>query len=180
MVEVWSAKSCLTEAIYERSERFALFLSNAQEGDCGSLMWAAASKMGGEHVRKDVKIVDGARWKGCEPFQGKTLEGGGEGFAEYCVLGRVQGDLGDVDFEVLIRVGFTSIAVQGERFPLGRKRGVDDEVGEGVATSGLVGREQMGWDGMVDHSGEGGGKVVRGDVGCWKVLRVVWWNMCGV
>jgi len=46
--------------------------------------------------------------------------------------------------------------------------------------SGLVGREQVGWDGMVDHSGEGGGKVVRGDVGCWKVLWVVWWNMCGV
>ena len=86
--------------------------------------------------------------------------------------------MGDVDFEVLIRVGFASITVKG--FPLGRKRGVGDEVGEGVATSGLVGREQMRWDGMVDHSGEGGGKVVRGDMGCWKVLRVVWWNMCGV
>jgi len=34
----------------------------------------------------------------------------------------------------------------------------------------------MRWDGMVDHSGEGGGKIVRGDVGCWEVL----WNMCGV
>jgi len=54
---VWSAKSCLTEAIYERSERFALFLSNAQEGDCG--------KMGGEHVRKDVETVDRVKWKGC-------------------------------------------------------------------------------------------------------------------
>jgi len=43
-------KSCLTEAIYERSEWFALFLSNAQEGDCGSLVWTAANKMGGEHV----------------------------------------------------------------------------------------------------------------------------------
>jgi len=88
--------------------------------------------------------------------------------------------MGDVDFEVLIRVGFASIAVQGEGFPLGRKRGVGDEVGEGVATSGLVGREQMRWDEMVDHSGEGGGKVVRRDVGCWKVLWVVWWTMCGV
>ena len=85
-----------------------------------------------------------------------------------------------IDFEVLIRVGFASIAIQGEGFPLGRKRGVGDEVGEWVATSALVGREQMGWDGMVDHSGEGGDKVVRGDVGCWKVLRVVWWDMCGV
>jgi len=68
LVEVWSAKSFLTEAIYERSEWFALFLSNAQERDCGSLVWTAASKIGGEHVGKDVKIVDGVRWKGCEPF----------------------------------------------------------------------------------------------------------------
>ena len=111
LLEVWCAKSCLTEVIYERSEGFAWFLSNAQEGDCGSLVWAAASKMGGEHVRKDVETVNGVRWKGCEPFQGWALEGGGEGFAEYCVLGRVQGDIGDVDFEVLIRVGFASIAV---------------------------------------------------------------------
>ena len=97
--------------------------------------------MGGEHVRKDVETVNGVRWKGCEPFQGWALEGGGEGFAKYCVLGRVQGDMGDVDFEVLIRVNFASIAVQGEGFPLGRKMSVGDEVGEGVATSGLVGRE---------------------------------------
>jgi len=49
-VEVWGAKSCLTEAIYEHSKLFALFLSNAQERDCGSLVWTAANKMGGEHV----------------------------------------------------------------------------------------------------------------------------------
>jgi len=88
--------------------------------------------------------------------------------------------MGDVDFEVLVRVGFASIAVQGERFPLGGERGIGDEVGEGVTTSRLVGREQMGWDEMSDHSGEGGSKVVRGNVACWKVLWVVWWNMCGV
>jgi len=61
--------------------------------------------------------------------------------------------MGDVDFEVLVRVSFASIAIQGEKFPLGRKAGVGDEVGEGVTTSRLVGREQMGWEGMVDHSG---------------------------
>jgi len=177
---VWGAKSCLTKAIYERSEWFTLFLPNAQEGDCSSLVWTAASKMGGEHVGKNVEAIDGVRRKGFEPFQGRALEGGGEGFAEDCVLGRVQGDMGDVDFEVLIRVGFASIAVQGEGFPLGRKRGVGDKVGEGVTMSRLVEREQMGWDGMIDHSGEGRGKVVRGDVGCWKVLQVVGWNMCGV
>jgi len=88
--------------------------------------------------------------------------------------------MGDVDFEVLVRVGFTSIAVQGERLPLGGERGVGDEVGEGVTASGVVGRGQMGWDGMSDHSGEGGSKVVRRDMACWRVLWVVWWNMCGV
>ena len=46
--------------------------------------------------------------------------------------------------KVFVRVGLTSIAVQGERFPLGRKRGVGDKVGEGVTASGLVGREQVG------------------------------------
>jgi len=57
LVEVWGAKSCLTETIYERSEWFAFFLSNAQEGDCGSLMWAAASEMGGEHKGESVEVV---------------------------------------------------------------------------------------------------------------------------
>ena len=88
--------------------------------------------------------------------------------------------MGDVYFEVFIMVGFASVAVQHEGFPLGRKGGVGDKVGEGVTTSGLVGREEMRWDGMVDHSGEGGGKVVRGDVGCWKVMWVVGWYMCSV
>ena len=69
---------------------------------------------------KGRQVVDGVRRKGCEPFQGRALEGGGEGFAEYCVLGRVQGDMSDIDFEVLVRVGLTSIAVQSEGFPLGR------------------------------------------------------------
>jgi len=68
LVEVWGAKSCLIEAIYECSEWFTLFLSNAQEGDCGSLVWMAASEMGGEHVGKDVETVGEVRRKGCEPF----------------------------------------------------------------------------------------------------------------
>jgi len=59
--------------------------------------------------------------------------------------------MGDVDFEVFIGVSFASIAVQGERFPLGGERGVGDEIGEGVTTSGLVQKEQMGWDGMSDQ-----------------------------
>jgi len=44
LVEVWGAKSCLTEAIYERSKWFTLFLPNAQEGDCGSLVWTLPTK----------------------------------------------------------------------------------------------------------------------------------------
>jgi len=180
LIEVWCTKSCLTKAIYERSEWFVLFLSDAHEGYGGSLVWAAAGEIGGEHVGEDVETVDGVRQKGCEPFVGRALKGGREGFAKDCVLGCVHGDMGDVDFKVLVRVCFASIAIQGERFPLGRKRGVGDKVSEGVTASGLVGREHVRWDGMVDHSGEGGGEVVRGDVGCRKVLQVVWWNMCGV
>jgi len=67
--------------------------------------------------------------------------------------------MGDVYFEVFIRVDFAGVAVQREGFPLGRKGGVGDKVSEGVTTSGLVAREQIRWDGMIDHSGEGGGKV---------------------
>jgi len=88
--------------------------------------------------------------------------------------------MGYVDFEVFVRVGFASVAVQCEGFPLGRKGGVGEKISEGVTTSGLVGWERMGRDGVVDHSGEGGGKVVRGDVGCREVLWVVRWNMCSV
>ena len=59
--------------------------------------------------------------------------------------------MGDVYFEVFIGVGFAGVAVQREGFPLGRKGGVGDKVGEGVTTSGLVQKEQMGWDGMSDQ-----------------------------
>jgi len=88
--------------------------------------------------------------------------------------------MGDVYFEVFMRVGFAGVAVQHEGFPLGKNGGVGDKVDEGVTTSWLVGREQIRWDGMVDHSGEGGCKVVRGDVGCWQVLGVVGWYVCSV
>jgi len=32
-------------------------------------------------------------------------------------------------------------------------------------------------DGMVDKGGKGGGEVMRGDVGCREVVRVVGWDM---
>jgi len=88
--------------------------------------------------------------------------------------------MGDVDFKVLVRVGFASIAIEGERFPLGWERGVGDKVHEWVAASRLVRREHVRWNGVVDHSGKGGGDVVRGNVGCGKILWVIGWNMCGV
>jgi len=36
------------------------------------------------------------------------------------------------------------------------------------------------WGWVVDHSRKGGGDVVRGNVGCGKILWVIGWNMCGV
>ena len=38
---------------------------------------------------ESVETVDGVGWKGCEPFEGKAFEGGGEGFAKDRVLGCV-------------------------------------------------------------------------------------------
>jgi len=46
LVEVWGTKGCLTETIDKCLERFTLFLPYAQEGNCSSLMWAAAIEMG--------------------------------------------------------------------------------------------------------------------------------------
>jgi len=46
LVEVWDSKGCLTEMIDECPEWFTLLLSDAQEGDCSSLMWAAANEIG--------------------------------------------------------------------------------------------------------------------------------------
>jgi len=88
--------------------------------------------------------------------------------------------MGDVDFKMFIMVGFTGVTVQCEGFPLDGKGGVGDEVGEGVATPGLVGWEQMWGNGMMDKSGKGGGEVVRRDVGCRKVMWVVRWDMGSV
>jgi len=47
--------------------------------------------------------------------------------------------MSDIDFKMFVRVGFTGVADQCEGFPLGGKGGAGDEVGEGVATSGLLG-----------------------------------------
>jgi len=47
--------------------------------------------------------------------------------------------MGDVDFQVFVRVGFAGIAIQVEWFPLGQERGVGDKIREWVAASGLVG-----------------------------------------
>ena len=38
----------------------------------------------------------------------------------------------------------------------------------------------MGWGWVVDHSRKGGGDVMRRDVGCGKILRIVGWSVCGV
>jgi len=88
--------------------------------------------------------------------------------------------MGDVDFKLFVEVGFTSVAVQCEGFLLGGKGGVDDEVGERVATSGLVWWYWVGGNGIVDKRGKGGGEVVRGDVGRREVVWVLRWGMGSV
>ena len=61
----------------------------------------------------------------------------------------------DVHFQVFIGVGFASVAIEVEWFPLGRERGVSDKIGEWVAASVLV-RGGM-W-------GEGGWLIIAGKV----------------
>jgi len=51
----------------------------------------------------------------------------------------VEGDMGDIDFEVLVWIGLACITVQCERFPLGRERGVGDEISKWVTTSRFCG-----------------------------------------
>ena len=58
-------------------------------------------------------------------------------------------DVGDVDFQVFVRVGFAGIAIQVEWFPLGRERGVGDKIREWVAASGLVGVGAWGGSGWL-------------------------------
>jgi len=101
-------------------------------------------------------------------------------------MGSVEGDVGDVDFEVFIGVGFTSVTLQREGFPLGGEGGVGDEVGERVTAPGLVRWEWVRRDGMVDKGGKSGGEVVTRDMGSREVVRVVgrdewcvgWWAYC--
>jgi len=62
LVEVWGAKGSLAEAVDECPKRLTLFLPDAEEGDRGSLMWAAASKVSCEHVGEDVEAIDRVRW----------------------------------------------------------------------------------------------------------------------
>jgi len=57
----------------------------------------------------------------------EAFEGGGKGFVEDGVLGGVKGDVGDVDFKVFVGVGFTSVTLQCERFPLDGKGGVGEK-----------------------------------------------------
>jgi len=68
----------------------------------------------------------------------------------------IEGDVGDVDFEVFVGVSFTSVTLQCEGWK--RVKGY----------------------GMVDESGKSGGEVVRRDMGSREVVRVVGWDMSGM
>jgi len=58
-------------------------------------------------------------WEGGKPFEGRAFQGGTKDFAKNDIMESVEGDVGDVDFKVFIGVGFTSVTLQCERFPLG-------------------------------------------------------------
>jgi len=47
--------------------------------------------------------------------------------------------MGDIYFKVLVWIGLACITVYCERLPLGRERGVGDEISKRVATLGLWG-----------------------------------------
>ena len=92
--------------------------------------------------------------------------------------------MGDVDFKVFVGVGFTGVAVHCEGFPLGRKRGVGDEVGEGWRRLGWC---RLGWCGGSGWGEWDGGpewerwrESCEGDVGCKEVVWVVRWGMGSV
>ena len=127
-----------------------------------------------------VEAVNRVWREGGKPFEGRAFEGGRKGFAKNDIMGSVEGDVGDVDLEVLIGVGFTSVTLQREGFPLGGEGGVGDEIGERVTAPGLVRWEWVRRDGMVDEGRKGGGEVVRRDMGSREVVGVVRWDMSGV
>ena len=116
---MWCAEGNLTKAVDESSERLILFFSNAKKRDGCSLMWAAAGEVSSEHVGEGVKVIDGVWWQGGKPFEGGAFEGGREGLVENDIVRSVEGDMGDIDFEVLVWIGLVCITVPCERFPQG-------------------------------------------------------------
>jgi len=82
-------------------------------------MRATAGEVSGKHVGEGVKAVNGVWQEGGKPFEDRAFQGGRKDFAKNDIMGSVEGDVGDVDFEVFIGVGFTNVTFQRERFPLG-------------------------------------------------------------
>jgi len=81
-------------------------------------MQGAADEVSGKHVGEGVEADNGVWREGGKPFKGRAFQGGRKDFAKNGIMGSVEGDVGDIDFEVFIRVGFTSVTFQRERFPL--------------------------------------------------------------
>jgi len=80
--------------------------------------------------------------------------------------------MGDIGFDMLVKVRVTTIAFQREGFPLARERGFGDVVDEGITTFVWVC-----WYGMSNSSWEGGGLVIWGDM-CmvgWEGRCMVGW-----
>ena len=95
-------ESGLAEAVYEGPQHLVLFLFDAEEKEGCGLMWAAVSEMSSKHVGEGVKAVNGIWWESSEPFEGRAFEGGWKIFAEDGIMGRIEGDVGYVYFEVLV------------------------------------------------------------------------------
>jgi len=74
-------------------------------------MRAATGEVSGKHVGEGVEVVDRVRWEGGKPFEGNAFESGRKGFAKNGIMGSVEGDVGDVELEVFIRVGFASVTL---------------------------------------------------------------------
>jgi len=136
LIEVGCAEGGFAEAVDESTQRLVLFLFDAKKGYGCGLMWAASSEVGGKHAGEGVKTFDGVWGKGSEPFKGGTFKGGRKSFTKDDIVGYIEGNVGYVYFKVLVRVGFSRIAVQCEGFPLDGERCVGDGVNERVATFG--------------------------------------------
>jgi len=96
---------------------------------------------------------------------GWSFYGGRERLAENDIFRCVIGDVGNVYFEVFVRVCVPSVSFQREVFPLAGKSGGGDDINKEMATIRLTH-----WYKVLDDGREGCGVMMGG---IWVVGRVV-------